>query len=159
MDEYFESRLAFVELAFALKFLSVPDQAYHWGILDREIYLAIWIVIFSMLGFYLLGKLRFPLDSEMPTQKSWLRFSTAIITLTFVVYMIPGLFGAPLNALSGWLPPMSTQDFNINKTIYVEESDNNLSATPTFGDKLKSVRGLNAYFDYDEAVKFAKETE
>lgn len=148
--------LAFVELAFALKFLSVPDQAYHWGILDREIYLAIWIVIFSMLGFYLLGKLRFPLDSEMPTQKSWLRFSTAIITLTFVVYMIPGLFGAPLNALSGWLPPMSTQDFNINKTIYVEESDNNLSATPTFGDKLKSVRGLNAYFDYDEAVKFAK---
>lgn len=148
--------LAFVELAFALKFLSVPDQAYHWGILDREIYLAIWIVLFSMLGFYLLGKLRFPLDSEMPIQKSWFRFSTAIVTLTFVVYMIPGLFGAPLNALSGWLPPMSTQDFNINKTIYVEASDNNLSDTPTFGDKLKSVHGLNAYFDYDEAIEYAK---
>ena len=98
--------LAFIELAFALKFLNVPDQTYHWGILDREIYLAFWIVLFTMLGFYLLGNIRFPADDEMPVQKSWVRFFTSIFVFTFVVYMIPGMFGAPLKAISGWLPPI-----------------------------------------------------
>ncbi|MEG2070924.1 MAG: cytochrome c biogenesis protein CcdA, partial [Bacteroidales bacterium] len=85
--------LAFVELAFALKFLNVPDQTYHWGLLDREVYLAFWIVIFSLLGFYLIGKIRFPMDDEMPVQRSWVRFFLAIFSFSFVMYMIPGMFG------------------------------------------------------------------
>ena len=102
--------IGFVELALGLKFLSVADMTYHWGILDREIYLAIWIVIFSLLGFYLLGKIRFAHDE--PVEKlSVGRLSLAIAVFSFVVYMIPGMWGAPLKGLSGYLPPMSTHDF------------------------------------------------
>jgi len=157
--------LAFVELAFALKFLNVPDQTYHWRLLDREVYLAFWIVIFGLLGFYLLGKIRFPLDDEMPYQKSWVRFILALCTFTFVVYLIPGMFGAPLKAISGWLPPMTTQDYDLNRVIR-EESGNNLSPmatyattqheVPKYGDKLHAPHGLKAYFDYDQALRVAK---
>jgi len=108
--------LGFLELALGLKFLSIADQTYHWGILDREVYLAIWIVIFTLLGFYLLGKLSFKHDSPL-SHISVPRLMFSIISFSFVVYMIPGLFGAPLKALSGYLPPMTTHDFNLNKII------------------------------------------
>lgn len=154
--------LAFVELAFALKFLNVPDQTYHWGILDREVYLSFWIVIFSMLGFYLIGKIRFPLDNEMPVQKSWFRFILSIFVFTFVIYMIPGMFGAPLKAISGWLPPMTTQDFDVNKIVR-EESGNaqvntiQLQDNIKYGDRLEIPHGIKGYFDYDQALRVAKE--
>jgi len=102
--------LGFIEVALGFKFLSVADQTYHWGILDREVYLAIWIVCFALLGFYLLGKLRFRYDDELK-HIGIARLTLAIADFAFVVYMIPGMFGAPLKALSGYLPPMETQDF------------------------------------------------
>ena len=104
--------LAFLELAFALKFLSVADLAYGWHILDRETFLALWIVIFALLGIYLLGKIRFPHDSETKTT-SVLGTFLAIISLAFAVYMVPGLWGAPLKAVSAFAPPLYTQDFNL----------------------------------------------
>ncbi len=106
--------LGFIEVALGFKFLSVADQTYHWGILDREVALAIWIVCFTLLGFYLLGKLRFKNDEEV-THISVLRLVLAIGVFTFVVYMIPGMFGAPLKALSGYLPPITTQDFVLGR--------------------------------------------
>ncbi len=102
--------LGFIEVALGFKFLSVADQTYHWGLLDREVYLGIWIVTFSLLGFYLLGKLRFKNDDPVE-HVSVSRLGLAIAVFTFVVYMIPGMWGAPLKALSGYLPPMETQDF------------------------------------------------
>ena len=106
--------LGFLELALGLKFLSVADQTYHWGILDREVYLALWIVIFSLLGFYLLGKLRFKHDSEVKSI-GVARLLLSVVTFSFVVYLIPGMWGAPLKGLSGYLPPLHTQDFVIGK--------------------------------------------
>ena len=106
--------LGFLELAFALKFLSVADLAYGWRILDRETFLALWIVIFGLLGFYLLGKIKFPHDDDNTTV-SVPRFFMALASLAFAVYMIPGLWGAPLKAVSAFAPPMSTQDFNLYK--------------------------------------------
>ncbi len=102
--------LGFIEVALGFKFLSVADQTYHWGILDREVYLAIWIVCFTLLGFYLLGKLRFKYDDEVKHIGVG-RLALAIVDFAFVVYMIPGMFGAPLKGLSGYLPPLETQDF------------------------------------------------
>ena len=155
--------LAFVELAFALKFINVPDQTYHWGILDREVYLAFWIVIFGLLGLYLLGKIRFPLDDEYPVQKSWFRFTLALFVFTFVVYMIPGMFGAPLKAISGWLPPMTTQDFDISNIVRTESGNSGATAStyqwteePMYADKLKIPFGIKGYFDYDQALRVAK---
>ena len=106
--------LGFLELAFALKFLSVADLAYGWRILDRETFLALWIVIFGLLGFYLLGKIKFPHDDDDNTV-SVPRFFMALCSLAFAVYMIPGLWGAPLKAVSAFAPPMNTQDFNLYK--------------------------------------------
>ena len=106
--------LGFLELAFALKFLSVADLAYGWRILDRETFLALWIVIFGLLGFYLLGKIKFPHDDDDNTV-SVPRFFMALASLAFAVYMIPGLWGAPLKAVSAFAPPMNTQDFNLYK--------------------------------------------
>src|SRR5690606_38468573 len=104
--------LGLFELALALKFLSIADQTYHWGILDRDLNIAIWIVIFTILGFYLLGKIRMPGDS--PVEKvSVPRLMLAIATFTFVIYLVPGLWGAPLKALAGYLPPMYTHDFDL----------------------------------------------
>ena len=106
--------LGFLELAFALKFLSVADLAYGWRILDRETFLALWIVIFGLLGMYLLGKIKFPHDDD-ETSVSVPRFFLALISLAFAIYMIPGLWGAPLKAVSAFAPPMNTQDFNLYK--------------------------------------------
>jgi len=155
--------LAFVELAFALKFLNVPDQTYGWRILDREIYLAFWIVIFTMMGLYLIGKIRFPHDDEMPVQKSWFRYILAIFTFTFVVYLIPGMFGAPLKAISGWLPPMPTQDFDVSKIVREEtanfttvSNDKEEWEKPRYADKLHLPHGIFGYFDLDQAQRVAK---
>jgi thiol:disulfide interchange protein DsbD len=152
--------LGFLELALALKFLSTADQTYHWHILDREVYLAAWIVIFSLIGLYLLGKIQMPHDSKLD-KVSVPRTLLAIVVLTFVVYMIPGMFGAPLKALSGWLPPMETQDFVIGgESSSVETSSN---ADPNFPKKvkydefLKLPLGLHGFFDYKEAVAYAKQ--
>ena len=106
--------LGFLELAFALKFLSVADLAYGWRILDRETFLALWIVIFGLMGFYLLGKIKFPHDED-DTTVSVPRFFMALCSLAFAVYMVPGLWGAPLKAVSAFAPPMNTQDFNLYK--------------------------------------------
>jgi thiol:disulfide interchange protein DsbD len=113
--------LGFVELALGLKFLSVADQTYHWGLLDREVYLALWIAIFSLLGLYLLGKLKFKHDSDMP-YLSVTRLIFAIISFSFVVYMLPGMWGAPLNALSGYLPPIQSQDFVMGSGVAVSDN-------------------------------------
>jgi thiol:disulfide interchange protein DsbD len=152
--------LGFLELALALKFLSTADQTYHWHILDREVYLAAWIVIFSLIGLYLLGKIQMPHDSKLD-KVSVPRTLLAIVVLTFVVYMIPGMFGAPLKALSGWLPPMETQDFVIGgESSSVETSSN---ADPNFPKKvkydefLKLPLGLHGFFDYKEAAAYAKQ--
>ena len=106
--------LGFLELAFALKFLSVADLAYGWRILDRETFLALWIVLFALLGFYLLGKIKFPHDDD-DNKVGVTRFFMALISLAFAVYMVPGLWGAPLKAVSAFAPPMQTQDFNLHK--------------------------------------------
>jgi len=163
--------LGFLELALGLKFLSIADQTYHWGILDREIYLAFWIVIFSLLGLYLLGKLRFALDSESK-YLSVPRLILAIITFTFVIYMIPGMWGAPLKALSGYLPPMERHDFNLNAIIrdnidaaQFSTSDNKGNANldgyvekPKYGDILHLPHGIKGYFDYEQALEISKKT-
>ena len=146
--------LGFVEVALGLKFLSVADQTYHWGLLDREVYLAIWIVVFTLLGFYLLGKLRFKYDSpvEHLTVK---RLALAIAVFSFVVYMIPGMWGAPLKALSGYLPPMETQDFVIGQ----EGSGTAVTASPVTGSDdgmITIAHGLRAYDNIDDAVDAAR---
>ncbi|HNW97251.1 MAG TPA: protein-disulfide reductase DsbD family protein [Bacteroidales bacterium] len=154
--------LAFIELAFALKFLNVPDQTYHWRYLDREVYLAFWIVIGTLLGMYLLGKIKFPHDSDYPVMKSFPRLLSAIFVFAFVVYMIPGLWGAPLKALSGWLPPMETQDFDISRivrenTCAGEVTSSDLPEVPKYADKMEKLPlGLKGYYDYDQALKVAK---
>lgn len=115
--------LGFLELAFALKFLSVADLAYGWRILDRETFLALWIVIFALLGFYLLGKIKFPHDDDN-NKVSVPRFFLALFSLAFAVYMVPGLWGAPLKAVSAFAPPMQTQDFNLyNDEVHAQFND------------------------------------
>ena len=153
--------LGFVELALGLKFLSVADQTYHWGILDREVYLALWIVIFSLLGLSLLGKLRFKHDSDMP-YLSVTRLVLAIITFAFVVYMIPGMWGAPLKALSGYMPPMQTQDFVMTADSGAAAPSSQSSAPETgvkYGDVLKLPLGLEGFFDLAEAEAYAAKVD
>jgi len=153
--------LGFLELALGLKFLSIADQTYHWGLLDREIYLGIWIVIFTLMGFYLLGKLKFSHDSEVK-YVSVPRLMLAIASFSFVVYMIPGMFGAPLKAISGYLPPQTTQDFDISAIVrdqsganFVKE-ENELCEAPKYADKLHLPHGLKGYFDYEQGLACAK---
>jgi thiol:disulfide interchange protein DsbD len=132
---------------------------YHWGILDREIYLTIWIVIAILLGMYLLGKIKFSHDSDMP-YIGVPRFGLALLSFCFAVYMIPGLFGAPLKALSGLLPPMSTQDFilgNNNNHLTIQPSSNSAPKTK-HSDFLELPHGLTGYFDYKEALAASKAT-
>ena len=150
--------LGFVELALGLKFLSVADQTYHWGILDREVYLAIWIAIFSLLGLYLLGKLKFKHDSDMP-YLSVPRLVMAIISFSFVVYMLPGMWGAPLTALSGYMPPMQSQDFVLTQGGAVAQSseDDAAVAGVKYGDKLELPHGLQGFFDMAQAEAYAAE--
>lgn len=148
--------LGFLELAFAFKFLSIADQAYHWNLLDREIYLAIWIVIFSLMGFYLLGKIELPHDSK--TEKTSVGgLILAIITFSFVVYLIPGMFGAPLKALSGYLPPQTTLDFDLTSTGSTISAESTICEAPKYADFLHLPHGIQGYFDYDQALACAKE--
>lgn len=147
--------LGFLELAFALKFLSNVDLAYHWNWFDREVFLSLWIVIFGLMGFYLLGKIKFSHDSNLP-YLSVLRSFFAIIVLSFTVYMIPGLWGAPLKSISAFLPPQSTQDFDLNQasggtTRQVADVSNR-----KYADLFHAPLGLNVFFDYEEGMEYAK---
>lgn len=149
--------LGFLELALAFKFLSIADQVYHWGLLDRDIYLAIWIVIFALLGLYLLGKLRLPHDSRLE-YLGVPRLLLAMVTFVFVVYMIPGMWGAPLKALSGYLPPISSHDFDLVKISRENalSSDQDLDEVPKYADFLHFPHGIQGYFDYQQALEAAK---
>lgn len=146
--------LGFIEIALGFKFLSVADQTYHWGLLDREVYLAIWIVVFTLLGFYLLGKIKFAHDSDVK-HISVFRLTLSIVVFAFVVYMIPGMWGAPLKALSGYLPPKQTMDFDLsisakNTNTYI------CNENPKYSDFLHLPHGLQGYFDYEEGLECAK---
>jgi len=151
--------LGFVELALALKFLSIVDQVYHWDFLDRDIYLALWIVIFSFLGFYLLGKIQFPHEKKTENASVY-RVISAILVFSFVVYLIPGLFGAPLKPLAGYLPPLGSQSFNMlsSNLETVGFNQNNLSdcESPKYGDLLELPLNIQGYFDYDQALECAE---
>ena len=154
--------LGFIEVALGFKFLSVADQTYHWGLLDREVYLAIWIVTFALLGFYLLGKLRFAHDSEVKTLSVG-RLALAIVDFAFVVYMIPGMWGAPLKALSGYLPPLQTQDFILGQSPLpvIGGADGPTSirvgaAQVKYGDFLSMPHGITGYFEWNEALAAAR---
>ncbi len=155
---------AFLELAFGLKFLQMADLYCNWGLLPRDIYLALWIVIFGMLGFYLLGKLRFKGDDEVK-EIGTLRLFLAIADLAFVVWMIPGLWGAPLKGLSGFLPPQSSQEFDIERLVSEQAHTQNaatiqigkLPADRKYADKLHVPLGFEAFFDLDEAKAYARQ--
>lgn len=147
--------LGFIELALGLKFLSTADQTYHWGILDREVYLALWIVIFSLLGLYLLGKIRFTHDEKVETI-GVPRLALSIAVFSFVVYLIPGMWGAPLKALSGYLPPITTQDF----VLGAQGTANTVSMV---SDRSKENRynlelplGLSGYFKLEDGMRAAQ---
>ena len=152
--------LGFIEVALGLKFLSMADLVYHWGILDREIYLAIWIVVFSLLGLYLLGKLRFAHDSEV-THIGVGRLSLAIIVFSFVVYMIPGMWGAPLSALSGYLPPLSSQDFVLQSgpAAHNITTQSEITASRKYSDFLTLPHNLQGFFDLAEAEAYAEKVD
>ena len=141
--------LGFIEVALGLKFLSVPDQTYHWGILDREVYLAIWIVVFTLLGFYLLGKIKFRNDEDVK-HIGIFRLSLVILVFSFVVYMIPGMFGAPLKALSGYIPPMETQDFVMSGSPHASapQSVTNVGDAKTIDMPL----GLRGYITLEDGL-------
>lgn len=153
--------LGFIELALSLKFLSIVDQVYHWGILDREVFLAIWIIILIMMGFYLLGKIQLKGDDEI-SSVSIPRLLFAIATFSFVAYLIPGMFGAPLKALAGYLPPMTTHDFDVPSMIRSYQSDlaggenRQLCDEPLHADILEFPHGIKGYFDYDQAIACAR---
>lgn len=154
----------FIELALALKFLSNVDLTYHWGLLNRDVFLVLWIVIFGLMGLYLIGKLKFSHDSDLP-YISVPRLFFAIMAFSFTVYMIPGLWGAPLKLLSGFIPPSTTQEFNLDDLKYkigantaVVSTNNTDAAKPPvkYTDKLKVPFGLVAYFDLEEGMAAAK---
>ena len=147
--------LGFIELALGLKFLSIADQTYHWGILDREVYIAFWIVIFGLMGLYLLGKIKFSHDSEIKHLKVP-RLIFTIITFSFVVYLIPGMFGAPLKALSGYLPPKSTHDFDLAQMINGDQ-ESTICDEPKYADELHLPHGLEGYYEIYQALNCSKE--
>ena len=151
----FKVTLAFLELALALKFLSVADLAYGWHILDREVFVSLWIVIFSLLGCYLLGLISFPHDDEEHKTTSVSRLFLAIISLAFAMYMVPGLWGAPLRAISAFAPPMSTQDWVMTPGGQAI----GLSGNEAMGEyKTMSIHeGQITFTDYDEGMAYAKE--
>jgi thiol:disulfide interchange protein DsbD len=154
--------LGFVELALALKFLSIIDQVYHWEILNRDVYLALWIVIFSFLGFYLLGKITFP-HEQKPKNTSVGRVMSALLVFSFVVYLIPGLLGAPLKALAGYMPPLSSQDFVLNSPQVSSVSNSTAEVSecgaPKYGNLLELPYGIQGYFDYEQALACAKKQD
>ena len=144
--------LGFIEVALAFKFLSTVDQTYHWGLLDREVYLAIWITVFTLLGFYLLGKLRFANDTP-PDHINVKRLALAIAVFSFVVYMVPGMWGAPLKTLSGYLPPIETQDFVLDRYAPAPAT-----AESGADGTIKMPLGLTAYDNIDAALREASAT-
>lgn len=148
--------LGFIEIALGLKFLSTADQVYHWGILNREIYLAIWIVCFTLLGFYLLGKIRFKHDSPME-YLSVKRLFLAIIDFAFVIYLIPGMWGAPLSALSGYLPPLESQEFVISASNNAQTTSVAEPVKPKEG-MIELAHGLWAYDNLEDAQAESKKT-
>ena len=148
----FKVTLAFLELALALKFLSVADLAYGWHILDREVFVSLWIVIFSLLGCYLLGLISFPHDDEDQRKTSVPRLFLAIISLSFAMYMVPGLWGAPLRAISAFAPPMTTQDWVMTPGA---SAPHNLIASEY--TTMTNHGGQITFTDYDEGMAFAKE--
>lgn len=164
--------LGFIEVALGFKFLMVADQTYHWGLLDREVYIAIWVTIFTLQGLYLMGKIKFAHDSEVK-YIGVPRLAFIIATFTFVVYLIPGMFGAPLKALAGYFPPQETIDFDINRIVRenVKElaksgisvagtasgnQNTELCETAKYADFLHLPHGLEGYFDYEQALKCAQ---
>lgn len=154
--------LGFVELALALKFLSIVDQVYHWNMLNRDVYLAIWIVIFAFLGFYLLGKITFP-HEEKPKSTSVGRVISALLVFSFVIYLIPGMVGAPLKALAGYMPPLSSQSFVMNspQVSNLSNSTPEISecGAPKYGNILELPYGIQGYFDYEQALACAKKQD
>ena len=151
--------MGFIEVALGFKFLSMADQTYHWGLLDREIYLAIWIVVFALLGFYLLGKLKFAHDDDVP-HITVTRLSLAIVVFSFVVYMVPGMWGAPLSGLSGYLPPISTQDYVVSagSGAHAVVSDAPAQTAEKKYDFLHLPHNLDGYFDLEDALAAAKKS-
>lgn len=147
--------LGFVEIALAFKFLSIADQAFHWGILDREINIAIWIVIATLIGLYLMKAFKLPGDVSRHEEKhvSVPRLALAMIAFTFVIYLVPGMYGAPLKALAGYLPPLQTHDFNLLKA---EQQKGNVCDAPKYDDFLHLPHGLTGYFDYEQALACAR---
>lgn len=153
--------LGFIILAFSLKFISNIDQTYHLGILSRDVYLAIWIVLFILMGIYLLGRIKFSHDSDLP-HVSVPRLVLAIASFTFALYLLPGLFGADLNAVSALIPPKSAQQFDISKSQIItvpgsgELEPTSLCETPKYSDILHLPHGLEGYFDYEQGMACAK---
>lgn len=162
--------LGFIEIALGFKFLMVADQTYHWGLLDREVYIAIWVAVFSLQGLYLMGKIKFAHDSDLP-YIGVPRLAFIIATFAFVIYLIPGMFGAPLKALAGYFPPQETIDFDINRIVRdnakeiiksgVAIGNGNASASsqceePKYADFLHLAHGIDGYFDYDQALRCAQ---
>jgi thiol:disulfide interchange protein len=148
--------LGFLELAFALKFLSNVDLAYHWGILDREVFLVLWISLFMMLGLYLIGIIKFSHDSPLP-YLSVPRLMFAIAAFSFTFYLVPGLWGAPLKSVNAFLPPMATQDFDLSSSggnhVVVTETG---QETRKYADLLHCPHNLSCFFDLEEGIAYAK---
>jgi thiol:disulfide interchange protein DsbD len=152
--------LGFLELAFALKFLSNVDLAYHWNWFDREIFLSLWIAIGLLMGLYLLGKIKFSHDSDVPFLTIPRTF-LSIIVFAFVIYMVPGLWGAPLKSISAFLPPLSTQDFDLSGGVGAAASPATVTGSEIkkYGDvfrRLPKVKGVDDWYDYDQAIAIAK---
>jgi thiol:disulfide interchange protein DsbD len=151
--------LGFIELALAFKFLSIADQAFHWGILDREINIAIWIVITMLIGLYLMRAFRLPGDSPREATAETVgvpRLVLAMAAFTFVIYLVPGMWGAPLKALAGYLPPLYTHDFDL-VSARDDSPANEICDEPKYADFLHLPHGLKGYFDYDQAVACARQ--
>jgi thiol:disulfide interchange protein DsbD len=147
--------LGFLELALALKFLSAADLVWHWEWFDREIFLSLWIVLFLLMGIYLLGKLKFSHDSDL-AYISVPRLFFAVVSLSFAVYMMPGLWGAPVNILSGIAPPLNTQDFILGGNTAAVTTDSGFPQSVKYSDVLHPPHGFNAFFDLDEGLAYAK---
>lgn len=152
--------LGFIELAFAFKFLSNVDLAYHWNLLDREVFLAIWIAIFTLMGIYLLGKIKFSHDSDLP-YLSVPRTFLAILVFAWVIYLVPGMWGAPLKSISAFLPPTATQDFDLNNLTVAQPSANTTTSIKVkkYAELFHRLtpRGFDPYYDFEQAKQASKE--
>ena len=147
--------LGFLEIALAFKFLSNVDLAYHWGILNRDIFLIIWIVVFGLWALYLLGKIRLSHDSEL-NFLSLPRLFFSMFILGFTLYMVPGLWGAPLKAISAWLPPQVTQEFDLYSNRSGSQSEPSVASGKKYAGLFHAPHGLDAFYDYEEGLAYAK---